>query len=350
MNGVTYRSILAVPGFGVLLGGFGLFLAGETMKILALSVLVCTTTGSATLAAFAYAAGFLPYAIGGTLLLSLADRCRPRPLLAGFDLLRAVVAGVLALDVMSPVGATALVFAVGLFGPVPQAARTALTADLLGDDGYVLGRSLFTIVSGATQILGTTLLTSPAVRRLLLAQWLPGSLMVASEGVVVAYVSGLGHPAASGTLLAASAFGMLAGDLVVARFVPAARRERLTPWLALLQGIPLLAFARTPGIIPAAVLVGIAATGFAYQLGLARRFLDAVPEPARGQALGLASTGLMVGQGLAVAGAGALADRIEPGRAIAPAGAACLVSVAALWRTLSPAPTSPTAQDIPRPG
>jgi MFS family permease len=48
----------------------------------------------------------------------------------------------------------ATVVAVGGFGPVAAAARTALLPELLPGDAYVLARSAFTVASGATQVLG----------------------------------------------------------------------------------------------------------------------------------------------------------------------------------------------------
>lgn len=73
----TYREVFAVGQFRVLFGSYTLFLIGETVRILALSVTVYAATGSPLMSALAYAAGFLPYALGGALLLALADH-RPR--------------------------------------------------------------------------------------------------------------------------------------------------------------------------------------------------------------------------------------------------------------------------------
>jgi hypothetical protein len=47
--------------------------------MLAHSVTVHAGSGSSVLAALPYVAGFLPYALGGTLLLAYADRWPPRP-------------------------------------------------------------------------------------------------------------------------------------------------------------------------------------------------------------------------------------------------------------------------------
>jgi predicted MFS family arabinose efflux permease len=295
------------------------------------------------------------------------------------------------------------VFGLGTFAPVTQAARTALLPDLLAGDAYVLGRSLFTVTSAGMQVVGAAvgglllavigpgralwvtaaacvvsaavtrlglrerpargavttgavrqtwrvnraLLADPAVRGLLLAQWLPGVLMVAAEGVVVPYTDGLGRGSAAGVLLASAAGGMLAGEFVVGRFLPPRVRERLTPWLALLLGVPLLGFALRPGVLPAAILLAVAAAGFAYHLGLARRFLEAAPEAHRGQAFGLANTGTMTLQGLAMAGAGGLAEVLAPGTVMALAGVASVAATVTLWSRLRPEAPSRLRPEAP---
>ncbi|GIG85285.1 MFS transporter [Plantactinospora endophytica] len=394
----TFGSVLAVPEFRALFGGFGVFMVGETVKMLALAVLVYDRTGSPLLAALAYVVGFLPHAIGGVLLLALADRWRPRALMVGYDLLRLAAVAVLALGVLPPAGMLGLVFAVGLLAPVSTAARNALLPELLDGDGYVLGRSLFTVAAGATQVLGfavgglllalvgpygalwLTVLTCAVsallvrfgvaerphravnrrgvvrqtwqvnrellgdrrIRGLLLAHWLPGSLLVGAEGVIVPYTDGLGPGAGAGVLFAASAGGMLVGDLVVGRWVAPARRERLAPWLALLLGAPMLGFVAGPGLAVAAALYALATFGFAFQLGLARRFLAAVPEQRRGQAFGLLATGLMTAQGLAAGLAGVLAEWLAPGRVMALAGVASMAATLLLWRWLRPDNADPT--------
>ena len=387
----TYREVFAVAEFRAVLGGFALLLTGETVKMLALAVLVFASTGSPLLAALAYVAGFLPQALGGTLLLSLADRWRPRRVLVGYDVLRLVVAVLLASGALSPVAMMLLVFATGALSPIAMATRTALLPEMLDGDAFVLGRSLFTLVSAGMQVAGAAVgglviaLTGPAgalwvaaatcvlsaavsrfgvrdrparpaepahgavrqtwrvnrllladrtMRGLLLAHWAPVALMVGAEAVVVPYAAGLGPEPAAGLLLAAAAGGMLAGEFVLGRFLPPGRRERLTPWLALLLGVPLMVFAVRPGIAVAAVALGLAAAGMSYHLGLARRFLEAAPEAFRGQAFGLLNTGMMTLQGLTMAGAGALAEALAPGTVMALAGVASALAAMGTWRVL----------------
>lgn len=283
-----------------------------------------------------------------------------------------------------------LVFVAGVPSAVASAARTALLPDLLEGDRYVLGRSVFSMAAGGTQVIGfaaggllisalgahgalwitvgscllsaalvhtrladhprrgtatgaavaatwrinSDLLGRPAVRSLLLAQWLPPSLIVGAEGVLVPYADQVGTPASAGVLFAAVALGMLAGDLVIGRLVAAARRERLAAPLALLLGTPLLAFVLVPGPAVAAALPAASGFGIAYQLGLARRFLDAVPQAHRGQALGLAATGTMTLQGAAAAAGGALGEVLAPSLVVSLVGAASALAALLAWRTL----------------
>jgi len=388
----TYREVFAVREFRVLFTGFCVFLIGETVKMLALSVLVYAATGSPALAAVAYVSGFLPYVVGGTFLLALADRWRPRAVLTGYDLIRLASVVVLAVGVLPPLAILAVVFAVGVFAPVSSAARTALLPDLLDGDRYVLGRSVLTVSAGAMQVLAFGLgglllaLTGPygalwvtaascllsamlvrigladrparrtaatgkavsetwrvnralladrRIRRLLLAQWLPPVFTVGAEGLIVPYASGLQAGSAAGVVFMCAALGMLLGDLAVGRLLAPRRRERLAPYLALLLGVPLLGFLARPGLAGAGALFLAACAGISYQLGLARRFLDAVPDSARGQAFGLATTGLMTLQGLAVAAIGGLGQLTAPATAMAMAGAASLLTTALLWRDIS---------------
>ncbi|GLY93427.1 MFS transporter [Actinoplanes sp. NBRC 103695] len=394
----TYRQVFAVGEFRALLGGHALMLTGETVKMLALAVLVYAGTGSPLLAALAYVAGFLPQALGGTLLLSLADRWRPRTVIVGYDLLRLAVGVVLAVGWLSPLAMMLLVFLTGTLAPIAMAARTAVLPDLLEGDRFVLGRSLFTLVSAGMQVAGAAvggvllavagpdgalwlaaascvasalvsrfgmrdrpartsgpgatagrsavretlrvngiLLRDAPMRGLLLAHWAPVTLMVGAEGVVVPYAAGLGREPAAGVILAVGAAGMLIGEFVVGRLLPPHRREQLTPWLALLFGAPLLVFLVRPGVVAAALLLGLATAGMSYHLGLARRFLEAAPEAHRGQAFGLLNTGMMTAQGLTMAGAGALAEFLSPGTVMAVAGVASLIATAALWPRLTPA-------------
>ncbi|YCK34902.1 MFS transporter [Actinomadura sp. ATCC 39365] len=396
MRAATYGDVFAVKEFRVLFGSFALLITGESIKMLALSVLVYARTGSPGLSAAAYMAGWLPYIVGGMFLLSLADRLRPRALMVTGELVRAAVCLLLAYAGLPVWGMLALVLVSGLFSPVFGAARSAALPDVLPGDAFVLGRSVLGIASAASQVGGLaaggaflafagapgalaataalsavgavvlrfglpdrparaaagsggtgavrqtmrvnrSLLADRRVRGLLLAGWLPTMCLAGAEAMIVPYLGGEGR---AGMVLAAAAAGMAAGEFSVGRFAAPPLRERLSAPLAVLLGVPWLGFALGPGAGWAAVLAACAAAGLSYQLGLQRRFVDAVPEEGRGQAFGLQSAGLMTGQAAGAALVGALGETIGPGAAIVAAGAAGVLVALALIGPLRPSKPS----------
>src|SRR4051812_12239604 len=79
---MTYGGVLADTSFRVLFTTRTLAIPADTVRIVALSVLVFAVTGSPLLAAVAYGISFLPQLIGGSLLGAVADLVSPRQLLA----------------------------------------------------------------------------------------------------------------------------------------------------------------------------------------------------------------------------------------------------------------------------
>ncbi|WP_262380452.1 MFS transporter [Nonomuraea sp. PA05] len=390
MKGATFGEVFAVKEFRVLFAGFVLLIVGDSIKMLALSVLVYERTGSPGLSAAAYMAGWLPFIFGGLFLLSLADRVPARALMVAGELIRAVTCALLAWAGMPVWAMLALVIGTGLLSPVFFAARAAMLPEVLPGDAFVLGRSVLNVASAGGQILGLAvggaflafagpsgalgvtaglsvlgavvlraglpftrargagqrgavrqtlqvnrrLLADGRVRGLLLAGWLPPVCLAGAEAMVVPYLGGQGQ---AGVVLAAAAGGMAVGEFAVGRFVTPGGRERLSLPLAVLLGVPWLGFALAPGVAWAAVLAALATAGLAYQLGLQRRFVDAVPEEVRGQAFGLQSAGLMTGQAAGAALVGGLGEVAGPGEAIAVSGAMGIVVAVALARVLRPA-------------
>ncbi|MFI6298013.1 MFS transporter [Nonomuraea sp. NPDC050790] len=386
-RGATFGEVFAVKEFRVLFGSFALLISGDSIKMLALSVLVYAESGSPGLSAAAYMAGWLPYIFGGMFLLSLADRLPPRALMIAGELVRVVVCLLLAFAGLPVWAMLALVLVTGLFSPVFGAARNAMLPDVLPGDAFVLARSLMGVTSAGAQIGGLALggaflaVTGPRgalavtaglslvaavvlraglpytrarqdgqrgavratlrvnrqlladrrVRGLLLAGWLPVLCLAGPEAMVVPYMGGQGE---AGVVLAAAALGMAVGEFTVGRFAAPATRERLSLPLAVLLGVPWLFFALEPGTVWAAVLSACAAAGLAYQLGLQRRFLEAVPEHVRGQAFGLQSAGLMTGQAAGAAIVGGVGEVTGPSTAMVIGGAAGVVVALALFRQL----------------
>ena len=389
----TYRAVFAAGEFRVLVAGMLMYVLGFEFELLGLSVLVFAQTRSAFLTALTFSMGFAPQAIGGALFTAVADRLPARLVIGTGLLIRAVPGLVIGLWPALPVPVMlALVAAAATQAPVFTAAISGLLPDVLDGDRYVLGRSVFNLTAAGTQIAGlgiggvllaavpvrwlllaaggalviaavvarlglrprparvprgqaraargivrvtlsgnAELLRDRTVRGLLLAQWLPGWFVAGAESLIVPYTGSLGRPAsAAGPLLAAMPAGMLIGDLLVGRFCAPATRTRLAFPLAAAMGVPLLALVFRPPLLLACLALLACGAGFAYQLGIQQAFLDSLPERRRGQGFGLNSTGMMGGQGLTPAVAGALAGAAGAGAAMAVAGAATVLAALAL--------------------
>ncbi len=391
----TYGALMRARGVPLL---FGLSLAhvlGSSLQMFALSVVVYEQTGSAAWSSTAFAAGFLPQLLGGALLTSLADRLPARPVLVASAAIRAAVGLLLCLGDLSPAVAIGVVALMAVWAPLPQAVQSALVSRLLTGDLYVLGRSVFNVISYGAQLLGLalggaviaalgasttfataagtqvvgmlaalaipvtglvkpegrwrpgetwsgnlTLLRDRTVRHILLSWWVPITLLVGAEAIIVAYVGERGDsPDSAGLLLAAFPAGALLGDLVVGRWVSPEGRRRSVPWLFVLVGLPLVPLAWGPSTPATLLLFAVASAATAYQLGGQQDFLDALPEDRRGLAFGLLGTGMMTGQGIGPVAAGGLADLVGAAVTITVLGS--LVVVAAVFLARLPQRTRP---------
>jgi hypothetical protein len=218
--------------------------------------------------------------------------------------------------------ASAVVTRLGLrYHPARAGADRSAEADRAGGMGGGARGTVRATLAGNRELLAT-----PGLRRLLLMQWLPAWFATGAEALAVPYTHSIGHPASAGSLLAAGPCGMLLGNLVVGRCCPPAVSVRLVLPLTLLVGAPLLAFAWRPPLAVAGLALAVSGAGFAYPLGLQRAFADTVPRHLRGQGFGLASTGLMGGQGLLPPAFGGVATALGAGGAMALAGACVVVS------------------------
>ncbi|MFF3802839.1 MFS transporter [Streptomyces sp. NPDC002032] len=342
-----------------------LSLLGVVVAEISLTVLVYRATGSALMSALTFALGFLPYALGGTLLAGLADRYPARRLLVACDLLCAACAAAMVWPGTPVAGILVLRCAMAFVAPLFQGARSASLADILGPgEDFVLGRSLLRMVSQSAQLagfgLGGLLLTflaprgavaltaagfltsalllrlgtrdrparaaattarSPLrgglgvllgdrrLRALTLLCWLPPAFAVVPEALLTPYAAGIGAgTGALGLLMCALPVGTIAGELAAGSLLSARTRARLTAPLAALAPLSLLAYAVRPGVpvvLAALLLSGLA---HAYALDLDRMYVDAVPDELRGRAMTLLSTGLMTLQGVGMALAGAAAE------------------------------------------
>ncbi len=384
----TFGHVLTRPVFRELFFTRTLAIVADVLRTVALSTAIFTSTGSAWLAALAFGLSFVPQAFTGVLLGPLADRVRPRLMIAAGYAATGLATAVLGLVAVPTWAALAVVTAIGCLAPAFNGTTGRLMADVLDGDAYVLGRSLMSMAMSFAQVAGLAfggvvvaaagpadallisagclfaaaagvwllmpevpvagvsgsvvrqgltgtreLLAERRTRVLLWAQWLPPAFAVGAESLVLPYaLSGGLPPSTAGIMIACVPVGMIVGEAAVARLLAPAVRERAVPLLVALLGAPLLGFAFDPPVVVACALLAASGAGFAFGLGLAAPFRDAVPERRRGQAFALLSAGLMTAQGIGPVVWGALADVVAVGDAIAAAGAMTLLTADAVHR------------------
>ncbi|MEV6590377.1 MFS transporter [Streptomyces acidicola] len=362
----SYRSLFRTPEFTPYLLSFAAFAAAQTIGGLALGTLVFRATGSPFLSAVSMFGPQLAQLLGGAFLLSGADRLPPRAILTGLALAFAAGTAVLALPGLPIWAVFAVLLLQGLVASLGGGVRGGLMNEILSKDGYVLGRSVFNMLWGGTQMAGfatggallvllspqtclllaaalyllsalvtrlgltarpprssgrpsvsatwrtNALLWSARPRRLTyLGLWVPNGLIVGGDSLYVSY-----SPEAAGTLYAVGALGMFVGDMAVGRLIPPALRPRLATPLRLLLAVPYLFFVLRPGVALSAVAVTVASVGFAASLVLQERLMSLTPDDLAGQALGLHATGMAALQGIGAVLAGTLAQLTSPATAI----------------------------------
>lgn len=173
-------------------------------------------------------------------------------------------------------------------------------------------------------------------RALLVLVWTVGCYVV-PEALAAPYAAEVGaSTAVVGLLMAADPFGCIAGAWLFGRFVPVARRPMLIGPAAVAAGIRLLLMVWHPSIpltIAAWSLTGLLST--VYLMRAQASFVRVTQEPVRGRAIGVAGTGIIASQGLAVLGGGLLAELWDPAIAItvsAAVGIALALVGAMAWR------------------
>ncbi|MDT7573961.1 MAG: hypothetical protein QOH17_294 [Pseudonocardiales bacterium] len=390
--------IFAVGEFRALWAAELLSVLGDQVARVALAVLVYARTGSGVAAAGAYALTYLPALLGGILLGWTADRFRRRTVMVVCDVLRAVGLAVMAVPDLALPAMCGLLVVVVLLGAPHDAAQGALMPDMLAGEAYEhglavrqmtmqtgqlvgfavggavvagLGASVALMVDAATFAVAAvlvrfglrdraaapseasvgararlrsiaegiaTIARDPRRRVLVALAWTVGWFVV-PEGLAAPYAAQIGAaPAAVGLLMAADPLGSVLGAWLFVRFVPPRVRERLVGVLAVAAGLPLLAVAASPGVILTLVLWGVAGMfSTAYLLQTQSGFVRATPGARRGSALGVAASGVVASQGIAVLVGGLLTDVASPAHAVAICGgigSLLALGATAAWRAI----------------
>ena len=394
----TYRDVFAMREFRAVWLAELLSVAGDRLALVALTLLVYDRTGSPLLAAVTWAAGYLPWVIGGLFLASLADRRPRRSVMVTCDAVRAVLVAAMAIPHVPIWALVALLFAVFMFAPPFESARAAVTADILHGERYALGTAALqtTMMSGevagavgggvAVAFLGVgpslvidaaTFVVSglliglgvrarpaaaapdtarasslarmregfrlvfgnQALRILVLLGWLAAFYTI-PQAVAAAYVHKLGRgPIATGLVVASTVFATMIVTPLFTRFVGPRLRLALMGPLAVLTCATLVLTALRPGLVGSLVIFSISAAFGVYQIAANTAFVVRVPNEQRAQAFGLANMGVIVGQGAAFVAAGAAAEVVSPAVVIAVGGGIGAVIALVLtlrWRHVSP--------------
>ena len=158
----TFSQVFAVGEFRALWLAMLLSVGGDQLARVALTVLVYVRTRSPLLTALTYAMTLLPWLVGGLGLSGLADRLPRRQVMIACDLAR--MALVLLMAAISLSGSAValwtmvgLLFVVTLLDSPFKAARSALVADILTGEKYVLGTTITQITFQVGTVLGFSL-------------------------------------------------------------------------------------------------------------------------------------------------------------------------------------------------
>jgi MFS family permease len=352
----TYRELFAIPEFRVLFTTTSLNVAAGSVGSLALGTLTYAETGSPLLSAFVMFGGPLVRLTTSWFLLSLADLWRPRSammlaagMMAAADALQAIPGLPMSLRLVFLIVPWILLSATG-------GSMIALVSDVVPEGSFVFARATINIAVGVMQIVGyglggllllafTTsqlflgaaaaclialvlirlgigdhaprasgravqrsravnalLFRSPVLRPVYLALWVPNGLVVGCEALIVPYAE-----TRAGFLFAATALGMLAGDVLMGRVIPPDLRDRLVEPARFLLAVPWLPFLFQPSLPIACALAAVASIGYCASLPLQERLVTRTAPDIRGHVLGLHGLGMTAMQGVGALLAGAVA-------------------------------------------
>jgi hypothetical protein len=151
-GGATYGAALASREFRAVFAAAGLSVCGNVVADVVQTVLIYDRTRSPLLASLAFALGFLPFLVTGTLLSGLVDRVPPRRLLVTGYLSAAACTALMALPGLSVPALLVLVFLAGFGAGLGSATRGALVRAVVSPAAYVPAQSLMRISSQVAQV------------------------------------------------------------------------------------------------------------------------------------------------------------------------------------------------------
>jgi len=403
----SYRSVFAVSEFRNLWFAYVLSAGGDRLALVAMTLLVYARSKSPFLAAITFASGFVPYLLGALFLSGLADRLPRRTVMVACDVLRALLVGAMLVPRLGLGVLIALLYMVTVIQPPFDGARSAIVRDMMDAPRYPLAMAVLQttsrvvmvagaalgglivalfgaspalaadaltfVASGLLVLLGTRarpaaaggaesplaqlaggirlVFGDPALRTLIGLAWLAAFYEV-PEGLAAPYAGSLrGGAVAAGLVIAFSQLGAaVATPVFTKRIGPLTRLKWMGPMAVLSCGILAVTFLR-PNLEISMAIFALSNTFAMYQIAANTAFVERIPNERRAQAFGLANAGLIVGQGLAFAIAGAAAEVVPPSTVVALSGglgALIACGLALRWRRISPAVGRHTARHLGR--
>jgi MFS family permease len=368
---VTFGEIFALREYRALYLSTVVNWVGDYLSRAAVTVLVYHQSESVLLSAASFAISYLPW-LFGPLLATLADRYPYRRVMIVSDLCRMALIGLLLLPHLPVPVMLFLLLISSVGGPPTQAARSAIlpllverrqlalavatnqtTGQAAQVIGYMAGATLAvaltprwalgitTVAFAASALLiwsglrprpaadgrtgDTHLLREigegfrlvfgrPALRSITIVVYTITAFAIVPEGLAAAWaaegtrdvtVQGLDQ----GMIMAAGPLGFVIGGILFNRLVPAERRARLIPVLAVVTPLVLIpALAGPPAPLVALLVFASGLCQGALMPTLNATFMLALPDGYRARAFGVVNSGVQISQFTAVLATGLLAD------------------------------------------
>ncbi|MEV0645672.1 MFS transporter [Phytomonospora sp. NPDC050363] len=362
----TFGEIFAIREYRALFVSETMSVLGDMLARVAVTFLVWQQTSDTLLTAATFAVSYAPYLLGAPILSALVERYPYRRTMMISDVLRMVLVALIAIPGMPLPVMLALLFTVAMVTPAERAARSAMLPQILEGDRYVLaiavqgmtrqiaqlsgyfvGGVLATVNAGLALLLdsGTFALSAlliwifvasrPAegatnVRRNLFRETGEGIKLVFSHRVLrsiallvfllvgFAIIPEAAAPAwaaelrgdgyMQGAIMAAAPIGSAIGSLVIGRFMKPSTRLKVIRPIAMVTPLILIPAMFEPSLPVVMVMTALVNLAGGILMALNGLFVQTLPGNFRARAFGVMQTGVMLTQGAAVLGVGALAN------------------------------------------